>query len=109
MKKTPEQKRRQKMSILNALKNAGIQCRTENKNHYFIDTNEERIDFWPTTGKFWVVGTKIKGFGVKDLIYEVSVRGQSKKPSLAKPSFKPTSDARHRQRRIMAHFGMNFD
>ena len=53
-------------SSLNILKksNIDVKCLNESNGHYRID----KIDFWPTTGKFYNHKTKKYGRGVFNLI-----------------------------------------
>ena len=84
--------------------------------HYYINAPIfQGIHFWPTgIGRWYNTTTGNKGIGLATLLTEVKFAKESEqdKRSLAKPSFnhsKASTEARHRQRKIMAHYGMSFD
>ena len=114
-----KKKSARKQQFLKDLTRAGIAYHVEPKCawHYYIDVPiHQGIHFWPTgIGRWYNTKTGDKGIGIATLISEVKFAKEdmvSKKPH-AKPSLKRqlskvSTDAKHRQRKIMDHFGMNF-
>ena len=110
-------KKKKKLANQKLLANAGIQYRVNPKCpwHYHIGYGNDRIDFWLSTGKYFVLSTGKYHTGIAGMIEMIKKKSVIKKSKVipAKPSFnyqpsKASTDARHRQRKIMAHFGMDF-
>ncbi len=110
-----QKKLARKKQFLKTLTNAGIAYHYEKKCkwHYYIDVPVfQGIHFWPTgIGRWYNTTTGDKGIGVATLLTEVKYAKEKEviqKPSFAKPSFRPTTEAQHRQREIMKFYGMEF-
>ena len=109
-------RKKKKLSNLKLLDNAGIKYRLNPKCawHYHIGSGEDRVDFWPTTGKYLVLNTGKYSVGFDKLIAHVkesrleTANIRPAKQSLNRRFSKVSTDAKHRQRKIMDHFGMNF-
>jgi len=114
-------KRQKKLAIkkttLRLLTSHGIRYATTDNIGYQIRYQDCKVDFWPTVSKWRELPHGKTRYDINSLIEFVETSGMKevcKKPLLAKPSFKLASgktmtEAQHRQRKIMSHFGMHFD